>query len=179
MITVPAAQQIPDVYGIFTCVVNTFTLPVARPPASEAAPCLSCAAAAQVPPNLPVRKRLLDWKRLWWCCTVRARDICGVQKELRWVLGGAVLVGTSRWTISPPLSGLQLGALGLVSGEAGLLRCRSRRRSTGNGYSYEVCNPTCLKLPELLEYDVLVVCSGAWLPHRRQPASTPPHRRLQ
>eukprot|EP01052_Picozoa_sp_SAG31_P003496 SAG31_NODE_135_length_23206_cov_25.707967_20_plen_87_part_00 len=53
MITVPAAQQIPDVYGIFTCVVNTFTLPVARPPASEAAPCLSCAAAAQVPPNLP------------------------------------------------------------------------------------------------------------------------------
>eukprot|EP01052_Picozoa_sp_SAG31_P018745 SAG31_NODE_1341_length_8708_cov_10.945174_6_plen_169_part_00 len=53
MITVPAAQQIPDVYGIFTCVVNTINLPVARPPASEAAPCLSCAAAAQVPPNLP------------------------------------------------------------------------------------------------------------------------------
>ena len=68
-----------------------------------------------------VRKRLLDWKRLWWCCTVRARDICGVQKELRWVLGGAVLVGTSRRTILAPLSGLQLGALGLVSGEAGLL----------------------------------------------------------
>ena len=126
-----------------------------------------------------VRKRLLDWKRLWWCCTVRARDICGVQKELRWVLGGVVLVRQSRRTILAPLSGLQLGALGLVSGEAGLLRCRSRRRSTGNGYSYEVCNPTCLKLPELLEYDVLVVCLGAWLPHRRQPTSTPPHRRLQ
>eukprot|EP01052_Picozoa_sp_SAG31_P004370 SAG31_NODE_180_length_21118_cov_62.152671_11_plen_98_part_00 len=41
MITVPAAQQIPDVYGILTCVVNTITLPVARPPASEAAPCPS------------------------------------------------------------------------------------------------------------------------------------------
>ena len=27
-----------------------------------------------------VRKRLLDWKRLWWCCTVRARDICGVHQ---------------------------------------------------------------------------------------------------
>eukprot|EP01052_Picozoa_sp_SAG31_P011901 SAG31_NODE_685_length_12832_cov_28.355376_8_plen_240_part_00 len=51
-----------------------------------------------------VRKRLLDWKRLWWCCTVRARDICGVQKELRWVLGGAVLVRQSRRTILAPLS---------------------------------------------------------------------------
>eukprot|EP01052_Picozoa_sp_SAG31_P018124 SAG31_NODE_1270_length_9065_cov_7.007473_9_plen_162_part_00 len=94
------------------------------------------AAATQVPPNLPQHDLELRCANdsstgngaLWWCCTVRARDICGVQKELRWVLGGAVLVGTSRRTILAPLSGLELGALGLVSGEAGLAIRRRRPR---------------------------------------------------